>query len=280
MPKKLSKPLDNIEPGFNVRAGIEHYMPSLLNLVEGDFSWNELSKLQNRQFKKYVERLNKSGTFKNRLSLFEVVVTASKGNADNRIFANTLNILFTRLGNALDANQKKMLRGNLYDLIRYSTDFLNYVGEFMILDVLIKSGYKFIHSEFGIKKGLTTIDFKMLNKRTEMYEYFEVFNLEMNSKHLINNEVTERFLRGKFEKKLTDKDKSGLLYALNPVIWIEDTENTLKLKAFYKETHFKMERVSTPFILSRFDHGGVTYESFSSILEVYEPSLLDLPQNQ
>lgn len=254
---------------FDVKAGLEFYLPTLYNLIEEPFKWSQLDKLWHKQFEKNNKRFE-DGPFQYGINIFQISVYAvEKGDESSIRYLDMLNQLFTALAQLLTKPERQMLRGNLFDLLRYSEDFRNYLGEFLILFVLLKNRrYKFVCSEYGVKKGAPTIDFKMLNMESGLPEYFEVINIIMNESQFVSHQETEQFLRSKIEPKILNKNKSGLHYVLVPVVWIGYDE-WCKLVRFYQDTNFGIEGVSMPFVHSRFDVDNEKFDKFSSLVEAY-----------
>jgi len=263
------------KPDFDVKLGLKHYLPSLIDLIQGEFAWSSLNKLWNKQHIENLKKFEGEGSLTLRVTLLSLTALADKIKDENSIrFLNFMDSVFKNLAIHLDFEERKIIKSNLFDLLIYYNDFLNYLGEFFVLNCLLTTGaYKLIKSECNLKKGKVSIDFNLLHLKSNKNVYIEVINIEITEKHLTDNLTLEKHLRGKLESKLIAKDKSGLDYTLIPVLWTvstENNENLFKTISFFEETKFSIDRVHVPYVYHRFNYNDEPIERFSSILECYK----------
>lgn len=255
---------------FNIKKGIEFYIPSLLTLIEGDIRWASLTKILENRHQDYTERFNNGEVISLRISLYSLVASAQRGNSEHIQLLSFIDNVFKSLSNLLSSDEKLLIKNNIANLLEYDEAFLNYLGELCVLNCLLASGIcRLEATEYKLNQGSKSIDFKLLNKETKESLLVEVVNIELKDDKMVNHSSIQKFLEGKYKSKLTDTDKSGILdYTLAPVLWggRDNLSNILKVKEFYEMSSFRMDRVQTPLVYMQLSDGNTVFNKFGSIL--------------
>ncbi len=265
-----NKSKNNNKTSFDIKAGLEFYTPSLLELISGDIRWNSLTKILEDRFHNYAQRHNLGERFHLRTTLYSIASSADKGDEANIQFLSFIDNVFKSLIIVLNENEKQLIKKNIADLLEYDEKFLNYLGELCVLNSIMVTGhYSLEKTEYRVKPNGKAIDFLFKNKQTEEDLLVEVVNIELRADKLLDHDITTKFLTSKLQDKLDETDKSGLInYVLVPVLWggTDNVNNTLKVKEFYEQTRFHIDRVATPRVYMQLNRGQATYNKFGSIL--------------
>ena len=254
---------------FDVRVGLEHYFPSLSNLIVGDIRWTSLNKIFNQRFEAECKRWERGETFEKRISIFDVSVSAVNGNDEHKELRLFIDNVFKSLSLLLTLQEKQKIKKNIANLLQYDHEFLNYFGELCVLNCLMKGNlYRLVNTEYKKNKNGKGIDFHLQEIDTSNNIFVEVVNIELRADKLIDFDTTRKFLSRKLTAKLVDTDKSGMTdYHLIPVVWggKEDLENINKLKNFIEQTDFKLDRVTDPMVYQILEKGGNSFSKFDFI---------------
>lgn len=258
---------------------MEYYIPSLLELIEGEIRWTSLTKMLNKRFAEQSERYNQGEKFECKVNLYSITASAAKGDPGNIQFLSFINNIIKSLTSLLNKQERRLISTNLANLLEYDEKFLHYLGELCVLNSLLSSGeYKLEQVEYKLKKNSKSIDFKIQNKKTNEPHLIEVVNIELRDDIVHDFVKIETFLFNKLNDKLLDTDKSGIVdYTIIPVIWggIDNVNNVLKVKEFYEKTNFSMNRVQVPRVYMQLKSADITYNKFGSIL-----NCLDINSNK
>lgn len=256
---------------FDIKTGLEVYLPSVLKLIAGDIRWTSLTKIFEDRFHNYAERYNNGERFELRATLYSISASAAKGVETNIQFLSFIDNVFKSLADVLTENEKQLIKNNVANLLQYDDGFLNYLGELCVLNCIMASGrYSLEKTEYKIKPDGKGIDFLFKNKKTKQDFLVEVVNIELRADKLSDHDITAKFLTSKLQDKLNDTDKSGITnYVLVPVFWggRDNVNNTLKVKEFYEKTGFQIDRVETPRVYMQLKGEQTTYNKFGSLLK-------------
>lgn len=256
---------------FDIKAGLEFYLPSVLKLIAGDIRWTSLTKIFEDRFNDYAERYNNGERFDLRATLYSISVSAANGVETNIQFLSFIDNVFKNLVTILTENEKQHIKTNVTNLLQYDEGFLNYLGELCVLNCIMASGeYSLEKTEYKIKPDGKGIDFYFKNKKTQQDFFVEVVNIELRTDKLTDDDITTKFLTSKLQDKIADTDKSGITnYVLVPVFWggRDDVSNTLKVKDFYERTGFNIDRVEIPRVYMQLKSAQTTYNKFGSLLK-------------
>lgn len=268
----MTKENSNIRnTNFDIKLGLEYYIPSLLKLIKGDIRWSSLKRMLNKRFDEYSIRYNNGERFELRMTLYSLCASAAEGNIEQIHFLSFMNNVFESLSKSLNSVEKDLIKTNVSNLLMYDEDFLNYLGELFVLNSLMESGnYRLEKTEYRLEKHKKGIDFQIRNVETNEYYLVEVINIELKEKKVTNHVMIEKFLTSKLQNKLDDTDKSGITeYVLIPVIWggKENVVNILKVKDFYEKTNFSIDRVQTPKVYMQLNVEDKTINRFGCILK-------------
>jgi hypothetical protein len=266
----LNNNINNEKTYFDLKAGLEFYIPSIFKLISGDIRWKSLIKIFEDRFHKYDEKQKLGERVELRSTLYSISVSAANGVETNIQFLSFIDKTFKSLAQILTDKEKKLIKTNIANLLEYENGFLNYLGELCVLNSIMVSGqYSLEATEYRVKTNGKGIDFQFKNKKTDELFLVEVVNIELNSDKLFSHDIIDKFLSGKLQEKLKDTDKSGVTdYKLIPVFWggKDNVVNTIKMKIFYEQTDFKMDRVEIPRVYMQLKGKKTTYNKFGSIL--------------
>ena len=263
--------LDIDKTDFDIKLGLEYYIPSLLELINGNIRWTSLKKILENKFNEYKERYNNGERFELRVTLYSICVSAAKGNTESKQFLYFIDNVFKSLANCLSASEKTLIKENITNLLEYRDGFLNYLGELCVLNSLMSSGfYRLEKTEYRLEKDRKGIDFKITNIETNQSYLIEVVNIELREDKMTDHNLIQKFLTSKIQEKLNITDESGITeYTLIPVIWggRDNVNNILKVKDFYEKTNFSIDRVETPRVYMQLKVEDKTINRFGCILK-------------
>ena len=256
---------------FDIKAGLEYYLPSVLTLIAGDIRWSSLTKMFGNRFAEYAHRHEKGEQFDLRATLYSISASAGQGNESGIQFLSFIDNVFKSLAQILTEKEKQLIKTNVANLLQYDHGFLHYLGELCVLNCIMTSGsYSLEKTEYKIDPKGKGIDFLFLNKETKTNFLVEVVNIELRADKLTDHDLTKKFIESKLQEKLDDTDKSGVTnYILLPVFWgcKDNVNNILKVKDFYEKTNFNMDRVEIPRVYMQLKGGQQTFNKFGSLLK-------------
>ncbi|MBL7920368.1 MAG: hypothetical protein JNJ40_08645 [Bacteroidia bacterium] len=260
--------MDNKKEGFDAKGDIQKYMPNLsmmIDLLQPSFGWASINEDWNKKFIQILkerDQLAEQAKLENRelppLKIRHTVLSLTHG-VDMGVessarFLKFLDGIFENLMNFIEVKDYGLLRKSFHDFLLFDETFLNFAGEMLMLNsILLTKKYKLVSTNFRIVDIGPDIDFVFLRIEDLAIIPVEVVNITLTDEHFKDNSYIEKFLSGKYTDKLNKKNKSGINYALNPVIWAIDSDenhNLLRLINFFEETKFQPNRVSVPFIVS------------------------------
>jgi len=263
---------------LDIKAGLSYYLPSLLQLIEGDIRWKSLNKIFNERFKSYSERYEQGERFPLRMTLYSLVSSAENGNQEHIQVLSFIDNVFKSLAKTMTSKEKLLIKTNIANLLEYDHGFLHFLGELCVLNCLLASGIcRLEKTEYRLNQNTKGIDFKILNTDTAESFLVEIVNIELRDDKMVNHSLIQKFLSGKFQEKLQDTDKSGILdYTLVPVLWggKDNLTNILKVKEFYEKTNFKMDRVQIPLVYMQLASDTAIFNKFGSILNCLKAGTL------
>lgn len=237
---------------IELEKNLRVYLPSLFQLIEGNFSrkeWKAINKKFEGKFSELKLKYENGDRPKPKLNIYTLLSSWLNQEMHGIVFRNYLDNLIKDLTILLNTQEKQAIKKkNLFNLLLFEKDFLNYVGELSVLNNLMSTGvYRLLAIEFTVKKGGKGIDFRLLNVNENKEVLVEVVNIELTDTNSSSNEKIELLLLSKLNGKLSDKDKSGILdYKLIPVLWYEKVDNVKRVKEFYETQEFHIERCETP----------------------------------
>jgi hypothetical protein len=263
--------LDIDKTTFEIKLGLELYIPSLLELINGNIRWKSLKKILENKFNEEKERYNNEERFELRVTLYSICALAAKGNPESKQFLFFIDNVFKSLATCLSDSEKNLIKENISNLLEYRDGFLNYLGELCVLNSLMSSGlYRLEKTEYRLEKDRKGIDFKITNIESNQSYLIEVVNIELREDKMTDHNLIQKSLTSKIQEKLNLTDESGITqYTLIPVIWggRDNVDNILKVKDFYEKTNFSIDRVQTPRVYMQLKVEEKTINRFGSILK-------------
>lgn len=264
-------------PDFDVQSGLVDYLPSLSKMIDampGNFGWAAINSNWKSNWEILVTKQEKEGPLIQKLTLLKICANSTRGDKTDVHFLKFIDGIFKNLGEFLEVKDYGLIRENIYNFLLFHENFLNYLGELAMLNcILLTKQYKLLATEYRVLDSGPSIDFLVLHIETNKKIPIEIVNITLEDQRFIDNATIARFLRGKFENKLREKDLSGINYTLVPVMWPINTEENFNLERlinFYTETNFQMDRVQTPYVHSSYNNpDGTPVDTFSSIFECY-----------
>lgn len=269
----------------DLKKSVELYLPSLCELIIGDFGWQSLNKSFDRSFEKNKKRCDDGEIPIIKKNLYNIISGVINGKKEDIAFYFYLDNLFKNLSLKLDLNGKKWIKKNLKGLLLFE-GFLETLGELSVLNNLMDTKvYKLIETEAvegnrskGYEKR-TGIDFKLRNIETEKDVLVEVVNIELKDINTFNNEAINKLLSDKLQEKVLAKKQNSLDYLLIPVLYYEKIDLLKSMAKFYEENNFKIESAEVPraFVLASDESFQYFETRFGSIHTVITPNYLKAP---
>lgn len=206
------------------QRNVAFYLPALLEItcVDPDFPWDRIDRNFSALWKtKSAQAIG--DVIKVEMTLFFMMMSASKGNMQAIGMLHFLNLLFEELSDQLHADEKKLICSNIKDIIQTpNLMFFNFVGEIATLNNLMKTKeYRLSRVEAPLGNG-SSIDFQ-LKKLNNNILLVEIVNIHLGSERVeadpiaIDKFLTNR-LMGKIEKKKKGL-KENIDFYLIPVLW-------------------------------------------------------------
>ncbi len=231
---------------FNVEPRLKEYFPEIFLLLDTNkISWTRINRLFQTSKEERMGEMKSLGIEKKEyqycfLDVVHYWVQNNKEGFDQMSFFGTL---FEALSKCLEKNEKQMMAKTIYNLLtNFDKNYLNFVGEFAILNILILNGCKLLEVEKPIHadnpKGVKA-DF--LVTQFGVKKYVEVVNIHPEGKHLINDEIICKYITGKIEsKRKTLENNSEIDVNLAPVVW-GDYEKLEKISNCIEKYNLKFE---------------------------------------
>ncbi len=258
---------------FDIKKGFEVYLPNLFKLIEGDISWRSITNNFNKEYRRNTEKYNKGEKVELRINIYSIIISAEKKELNGINFLFFINNLLLDLSACLNKAEKRRIVTNIRNMLYFHMDFLHYLGELALLNCFMQTGkYELVETEYTENKK-TSIDFKFNNKKNGESILIEVVNFELSDKITFDNKEIRKFLESKLTQKLINTDKGGIInYTLVPILWggRNSIDNIIRVKKFYEETNFSMERVEIPIVYFPYTINDQTFYKFGSIINIFK----------
>jgi hypothetical protein len=236
---------------IDVKNNLQQYLPSVFSLLNDQkIDWVKISKKYQTELFSRMEKLSKSGekTISVEACLFDIVSKVVQSDYSYHNLLKFIDSVFENLTDKTSDEEKSLLRDSVFHvLINTDKNYLNFVGEFAVLNNLKNAGFTLIQTEEALndsKKGSTKVDFTV--NRNNKTLLIEVVNIHFPDASELTDELIERKLTQKITDKLYNKGKqSKKVFYLVPVIWGE--YKTIKMLCeFYQKSGIKFENTFTP----------------------------------
>ena len=130
-----------------LKKRFEEYLPSLLELISGDFGWHSLDNSFKANYEKHKKLYNDGEQQMLKRNIYNTISGAINGNNPDLAFHFYLDNLFKSLSLNLDLNGKIWIKKNLKDLLLWE-GFLETLGELSVLNNLMDTKvYRLIETE-------------------------------------------------------------------------------------------------------------------------------------
>lgn len=263
---------------FDVEEGIRYYLPSLRNLIVGNFSWTDLNKQWNKKVNEKMVSVNGQNV-KQMMTLLTLTVNAYKKQGVFEVqFLGFINHTIKLLISKMTPTELELIKGNLYDLLIYSDSFLDHLGEiFALAELVSNKPYRLLKSEFSLNEKGVPIDYHFTNTTTNEFINIEVYCIKLTQKNFDAGSKYDlgEFIKNKIAAKRVDKDKSGLDYELFPVLWLMNTDEKdymSDLISYFRKNTIEIDKVITPYtILMGQDAEGIPITKFLPVSDFKHP---------
>jgi hypothetical protein len=228
---------------------IQYFIPGLFEFIP--FESKKWYEFQNGFAEKTRERYDlfiKKGSkpLPVRMSLFDYVCDADNIEENNEYrFLGFVNKVFEEIKMYFSIDEQKKL-SNIIEkvLTNFDEQFLNYLGELLLINQVRKNSHELLVNEFpinpDIKKG-TTMDFVVrLNESGQAYG-MEVLNIQF-VREFENDDDLVFHIERKLHEKVIDKSKNGVhnKFTLFPVFWC-DFKMVNRISRLYKEKRINID---------------------------------------
>lgn len=212
---------------IDIKNNLKKYLPSIFLLLgNNSINWKKITEKYQEILYSRKEKLLKSekGVIHVEACLLDVI---SKVVQQDYSFLNLLKLFdetFFNLSQKTTIFEKKLLKQTVFNvLVNTNKNYLNFIGEFLVLNNLKNAGFELLKTEEPLSMGeeeSTRVDFTV--KIKECVLLVEVLNIHLPDKATLTDELIERLLIQKITHKLIAKQKdSHNKFNLIPVLWGE-----------------------------------------------------------
>lgn len=211
---------EGVKANAQVKAIIEEYCPGFLELTTEDFPWSRVTTLINKELQTRITNLLAQGGVNDENSsimvqagFLDLLIEEAKGSElaskKNKVFQ----FLFEELSDRLSKEEKKRIQGILANILK-SMDHksFNWIGELLVLNHLLKAGYKF-HT---IETSLETVgsngkaDLLMIEPNEQKPYLIEIINIHPDREKILAEDFdAKKFIEGKIIQK---HEKKGVKF--------------------------------------------------------------------
>jgi hypothetical protein len=216
------------------------YLPILFKLLEGrTLDWRAINQKLEKEFNKRLE-MHKKGKTKVELNFYYTIIEVSNGNKGAVRLLQFFEQLLEELNDQLGPNKHKIL-DSLYGMfIELDLNFLNYVAELAVLNMLIKSyGYILKQVESPLGNG-NSAEFLLDKKDGTAQDMVEVVSIRPKTFPATDQKIIDLIDQKIAEKigKKTKGDPKYFIFTLVPVFW-GSSDELQKVAALIKDGRIK-----------------------------------------
>lgn len=258
---------------FDVKGILKSYIPSLFELLgNNELDWKVIEKRFEAKFTELEKRFEDTGNkpVMVKASFYFIIAAAVRGEKSAFFILDFINKLFQELTDNLTDLERKLIKKNIFDLlVSMDEKYLNYLGELSILNQIIKSGnFRLLDVEepLGLKSEGSSIDFKLLNTKSQKETLLEIVNVHLTKDNTKNSYQIQRLLEQKLrEKYIKTAKKSNIEFQLASILW-GSHEWIRKIIEYYKNENVSLKNIFIPSCFIPFtDSQGNPVYKFGSI---------------
>lgn len=210
-----------------VKLNIACYFHGVLSMLgENKFDWDEIDKLFNEELGRRKQRtlVENTETIIIEASIHDIIVEVKKRNMQAIRLLHFFNSALQDLSILLSPLEKKLVVKSLWDLLTtFNKNYLNFTGEMLILNNLIKTGkYRLTGIEYLLPNN-KSVDFQLLDIDENTVVLVEVLNIHLkDGKVEKQNDLLGKFLTKRITDKIEAKNeglKEKVDFELVPVLW-------------------------------------------------------------
>jgi len=257
-----------------VQYHLNNHLPDLMKLIgNADFPWLDIDKMV---LTKINERIKASGgqTIMVEANLYDMIVSAKKGNNQAIGLLDFLNSVFKELNLNINSVEKKLVISILKKILTsLSKDYLNFVGEIATLNNFKKKKiFTLEDTEVKLTNG-KSIDFLFSRQDNNQTQLVEVYNIHLNPDKVEENpDKIKKFLNERLANKNKDKLKDlteEISFSLVTILW--GSHKALKVyNDFFQKESLDIENAVEPLCyIMQTDNKGFFLHSFGTIQSTF-----------
>lgn len=260
--------MTNSNPRYDIKKGIEKYMPSLMKFMEGhDIPWVKYSRKLEAHIDVIREKVNASNNNETieDATFYTFIVGQSifkKETASMFDFFNTtFESLQVRLSKAEACHIHRMIKKVLTN---FDYKYLNFIGELATINAYKSTGkYSLLNIEEKAyqqeKKGIDLLLERIEDKKKFLVE---IVNIHLKDKEINNIKELKYHLNSKIKEKIADKVKDNPKYEIyiQPVIWVKDIKQLKLLVKLFRKAKRVDNNVYIPLVYLTFQLPDNSFE--------------------
>ncbi|MGD2035105.1 MAG: hypothetical protein PVF73_08630 [Bacteroidales bacterium] len=237
--------MTNSKPRYDVKKGLEKYMPSLMKFMEGhDIPWIKISRSLESHIDKIRDKVNScnnKGPTED-TTFYSFIVGMAVGKKETAAMFDFFNSTFESLQQRLNNDESRHIHRMIKKVLtNFDYKYLNFIGEIATINAYKSTGkYSLINiEEKAYQQNNVSIDLFLQRKKDERKFLVEVVNIHLKDKQIKHKKELEYHINSKIKDKIDEKvfDNPKYEVYIQPVIWVKDLE---QLKLLYKI--FKREK--------------------------------------
>lgn len=223
----------------NIKNKLQEYMPSLLKFLDKEpISWNRINSMFQVEFmKRKAQYVANDNHLIVEASIYDILSATLDGNKSAERLFTFLNSLIEELIVQIPKEHLGKMKRTVYNILTsFNKDYLNFVGELAVLNILLRSKLYILEDiEYPIENG-KTVDFKFYSKEEAKSILVEVYNIHPTKEISTNPDEINKFLSKRINDKINLKMKdinNPVDFLLAPVIWTQASDLE-RINSFYK----------------------------------------------
>ncbi|WP_321281237.1 hypothetical protein [Marinifilum fragile] len=253
---------------YDVKKGLEKYMPSLLRLIGNqNISWTSINSGLLNHLQKVRSELKESGESEiiKETTFYSFLVGNTQGKKETAPMFDFFETIFSELNERLSDKElvhlHKMVK---FVLSNFDYRYLNFIGELATLNAYKSTGkYSLLNIEEKIysKKGVRADLFmrRVSDKREFLVEIVNIHleNRNLNDSSKIKHHIESK-LKLKIDKTFFESPKREIY--IQPVVWIESLEQIQIISELYRKKKIAMDNVYVPMCYMTYQLSNGDYE--------------------
>jgi hypothetical protein len=230
-------------PKINIKEKLVFFLPSIFALLgEQEIDWDSVSEKYEKELYSRIARMEEAK--KNGLDsiifeacLFDIIVEVFKQRKGHEIFLNFINEVIVNITKTATSEEKARLSKTIYNLmINTDKNYLNFVGELAVLNLLLGYGFKLERTEEPLYADFdesARIDFTLSKDGKPLL--VEVYNIHLSDSKELSEIEIQRLFSKKINKKRLKKSKgSERVFYISPVLW-GDYKTLKRINQYYND---------------------------------------------